>query len=130
MTTAKYRTQVASISAALSELLGVNLSSGHARRSPHFSRVIAALSNWRTVETASDWRKLHLLGYFGKHLEEIRLHRPEVLDIFRRDFRRARIESQYVGLRFEVYVAASLSRKRVSFKKIRSSRLYCSIKRM
>ena len=42
------------------------------------------------------------------------------MQIFRREFRRAKVEAQFFGMRFETYVAASLIRKSVSFIKTES----------
>lgn len=60
---------------------------------------------------------LYLLEYFAKHLREVGDATPSVLQTFRREFRRARTESQFFGLRFEAYVAASFVRKGIPFVK-------------
>ena len=76
--------------------------------------------NWFLGDHTSATKDLYLLEYFCKHLRELREMRPDVLQIFRKEFRRARVEAQFVGMRFEAYVAASFVRKHIRFVKSES----------
>jgi len=115
-----YLLQAASVSNRLSALLGTNFTHHRFEDLPHAQRVNNLVANWFLGEPRTAWRDLYLLEYFAKHLREVGDAAPDVLQIFRREFRRARTESQFVGLRFEAYVAASFIRKGILFDKSES----------
>lgn len=120
MTTLDYLMKVGSVTSALSSLLATDFSNHRFEGLPHSRRVNELVANWFLGDKTSAWQELYLLEYFAKHLKEIERARPDVLQVFRREFRRARVEAQFFGLRFEAYIAASLSRKGVSFVKAES----------
>ncbi len=105
---------------SLSSLLATDFSSRRFKDLPHARRLNELVANCFLLDESSAWQELYLLEYFEKHLREIETARPEVLQVFRREFRRAKLESQFFGLRFEAYVAASLIRKGVDFAKTES----------
>lgn len=122
--TIDYLIKANSVANALSALLATDFLSDRFKSLPHSRRISNLAANYFLGDEASAWQELSMLQYFEKHLREIEVARPDLLQLFRREFRRAKLESQYFGLRFEVYVAASLIRKGVSFSKTESPDFY------
>lgn len=102
----------------LSRLLGMTFAPGHRSQSSVPGRRIQRLlalegqGNW----LSRDWEfaRLRLLV---KNLSEIEKERPEILRVFRREIRRAKKDDSFLGIRFEISIAASLIRKRILFTK-------------
>lgn len=115
-----YLVMAGSVAGSLSSILATDFSSHRFRDLPHVRRINNLVSKWFQGDIGSAWQDIYLLEYFEKHLREIEGARPEVLQVFRREFRRAKLESQFFGLRFEAYVAASLLRKGIGFAKTES----------
>lgn len=115
-----YLLQAASVSSRLSALLRTDFSHHRFEELPHAQRVNSLLPKCFVGAPRTAWRDLYLLEYFAKHLREMDDAAPDLLQIFRREFRRSRTESQFVGLRFEAYVAASFIRKGIRFDKSES----------
>lgn len=122
--TIDYLTKANSVANALSALLATDFSSHRFKSLPHSRRINNLAANYFLGDEASAWQELTLLQYFQKHLRELEVARPDLLQVFRRELRRAKLESQFFGLRFEVYVAASMIRKGVSFAKTESPDFY------
>lgn len=127
-----YLLHAASVTSRLSALLGTDFTHHQIADLPHAQRLNNLIPKCFLGEPKTAWRDLYLLEYFAKHLQEVGDAAPDVLQIFRREFRRARTESQFVGLRFEAYVAASFIRKGIAFDKsetpdFRLKELGCSV---
>lgn len=104
----------------LSRILRIDLNGKDRGSSIIYKSICGIERQWsqgRRNESEADLTKL---AYFGKHLNEIEGYSMDMLRQFRQGFRRAITSSQFHGLRFEVYVAASLIRKHISFEKSES----------
>jgi len=115
MTLLEFLLKVSYVKLEMSRLLKISLASPH--QTP-ILRQINALSYQRFCDERS-LVELDVVRfeYLVKHLNEIERSNEEVLKMFRRGFRQAKTQANFEGLRFEVYAAASLARKNISFQK-------------
>ncbi len=101
----------------LSRILRINLSGKDRGSSIIYKSICGIERQWSQGRRNESEVNLTKLAYFCKHLGEIEGHSMDMLRQFRQGFRRAITSSQFHGLRFEVYVAASLLRKQIRFEK-------------
>ena len=102
-----------SIVACLSELLGTRFIMKESLNSPvgrALANIIAYHNSGRYEERDYELARLDMLV---KHLKEIKEHDESLLNYFRRKINRNDVS--YYGFRFEVAIASSLIRKKVSF---------------
>jgi hypothetical protein len=110
--------RLASVTLELSRLLTVRFVPGHAANETHIGKQVASLVPlWNAGRRDECEMELLRLAFLVKHLKEIEQEDNELLLHFRREFRRAGSATSYFGARFEAYIAASLIRSGISFRK-------------
>ncbi|WP_156970110.1 hypothetical protein [Arenimonas malthae] len=110
--------RLSGVTLELSRLLTIRFVPGHAANGTHIGKQVASLIPlWNDGCRDECEMELLRLSYLAKHLKEIEQADNELLLHFRREFRRAGSAASYFGARFEAYIAASLIRSGVSFRK-------------
>ncbi len=107
-----------SVTTELNRLLGMRFVPGYSCNNTPIGRAIASLIPLRNSGKLFESNfELLRLAFLIKHLKEIEQADSKLLQHFRREFRRAGNSDSYYGVRFEAYIAASLIRNKIAFKK-------------
>lgn len=105
-----------SVTSELNRLLKIRFVPDSKSKGSHLDKTLSSLIPlWNQGRKMESELELLRLIYLVKHLKEIEGFRPELLSHFRRELRRTGNPDSYFGVRFEVYIAASLIRGKVDF---------------